>query len=642
MTLLFRSSAHRLALVVSIGTTAITLLAAGSVEAQHRARLARGLESKVVVGSTESVRVLLQAPQAEIDRLAETYGIRVLKRLEIGAVVEGTGHEMANVAGDSLVGAVAADDVVTSTMAVTTQATGANLLWSNGDGRRHFNGLTGAGIGVAVIDSGIGAHPDVASRVRLSLDFTEGDESVADGYGHGTHIAGIIAGSGAGSRSASGTAYVGMAPAAELISLRVLGSDGTGYVSDVIEAIEWAIANQHRHKIRVLNLSLGHFPSSEYADDPMAQAVERAVASGLVVVASAGNLGKTADGTPVIGAVVSPGFTPGALTVGALNTKATVVRSDDGVATYSSRGPVGDPDDPSTWEIKPDLVAPGNAITSAGLAGSYLFENFPERQVTGENGGNYLVLSGSSMATAVVSGAVAQLLQAQPRLTPAEVKFALQFTAERLDGFGLIEQGAGSLNVPLAAALVVTRYVFSAPTTVVIAGETVEGSQIAFANTVVWGSRGGVSGNTVVWGSRGGVSGNTVVWGSRGGVSGDTVVWGSRGGVFADTVVWGSRGGVSGDTVVWGSRGGISDGAVLWGNTVVWGSRGGVNGDTVVWGSRGSAVSADTVVWGSRNGTVQGDTVVWGSRGTLGGNTVVWGSRGGVSADTVVWGSRGR
>ncbi len=98
------------------------------------------------------------------------------------------------------------------------------------------------------------------------------------------------------------------------------------------------------------------------------------------------------------------------------------------------------------------------------------------------------------MATAVVSGAVAQLLQLQPRLTPAEVKFVVQFTAERLDGFGIIEQGAGSLDVPLAAALVATRYVFSAPTKTVIAGEVVEGSQIAFGNTVVWGSRGGVSG----------------------------------------------------------------------------------------------------------------------------------------------------
>ena len=124
------------------------------------------------------------------------------------------------------------------------------------------------------------------------------------------------------------------------------------------------------------------------------------------------------------------------------------------MATYSSRGPVGDPEDPSSWEIKPDLVAPGNAIEAAGAAGSYLWENYPDRRIYGANGGTYLKLSGSSMAAAVVTGAVAQLLQAQPKLTPAQVKFALQYTAQPLKGYGLIEQGAGSMNVPLAAAMV--------------------------------------------------------------------------------------------------------------------------------------------------------------------------------------------
>ncbi len=185
----------------------------------------------------------------------------------------------------------------------------------------------------------------------------------------------------------------------------------------------------------------------------MALAVERAVASGLVVVASAGNYGKLDDGTPVVGVVVSPGHTPGALTVGALNTRGTVERSDDAIATYSSRGPVGDPDDESTWELKPDLVAPGNAIIGAAVPDSYLWNRLADRHVIGASGGTYLTMSGASMSTAVVSGAVAQLLQAAPKLTPAQVKFVLQFTAQRLEGFGLIEQGAGSLNVPLAVAL---------------------------------------------------------------------------------------------------------------------------------------------------------------------------------------------
>jgi serine protease AprX len=666
-----RLSARRIAGIAVIGLAATLLLGVTPAAAQHRARLSRSLADQIATGG--NVRVVVQAPQAEVDRLAKTYGVRVTRRLGLGAVLVGNSSQVSRLASDSNVGALSADDVVVSTMAVTTQSTGASLLWKGANS--NFGGLTGEGVGVAVLDSGVAPHPDIINRLALTLDFTSDEGVTNDGYGHGTHVAGIIAGSGAGSRSDAGSSYVGMAPGATIVSLRVLGDDGTGYVSDVIEGIDWAIANKDRYKLRVLNVSLGHAATSAYADDPLAQAVERAVAAGLVVVSSAGNLGKTEDGTPVIGAVVSPGYTPGALTVGALNTHGTVARSDDGVATYSSRGPVGDPDDSATWEIKPDIVAPGNAIVSAGAPGSYLWNTFPERRVEGSNGGTYLTLSGSSMATAVVSGAVAQLLQLEPKLTPAEVKFALQFTAQRLDGFGIVEQGAGSLNVPLAAALVQTRYVFDAPTVDVIAGEPIEASQIVFANTVVWGSRGGVQGDTVVWGSRGGVRGDTVVWGSRGGVQGDTVVWGSRGGVQGDTVVWGSRGGVQGDTVVWGntvvwgSRGGPeadtvvwgsrgsgvnSDASLIWGNTVVWGSRGGVQGDTVVWGSRGGGgVQGDTVVWGSKGGVqsntvvwgsrgVQGTTVVWGSRtGVVTGDTVVWGSRGGVSGDTVVWGSRG-
>ena len=118
----------------------------------------------------------------------------------------------------------------------------------------------------------------------------------------------------------------------------------------------------------MINLSLGSRRAA-YRRRSDGQGVGAPVGAGIVVVASAGNLGKLTDGTPLVGGVVSPGYTPGALTVGALNTRGTVARSDDGVATYSSRGPVGDPDDPSTWELKPDLVAPGNAIVAARRGG---------------------------------------------------------------------------------------------------------------------------------------------------------------------------------------------------------------------------------------------------------------------------------
>ncbi len=640
----FSSSSRRVGVVWLLVATALTCLVPGDAAAQHKARLAGNLAQRLTQSGGNQVDVIVELPQAEVDRISRSYGLRVKKRLGMGAVLSGDSAQIQRVASDANVGALSIDDVVVSTMAVTTQSTGANLLWQGSEAGRRFGGLTGQGVVVAVLDSGIAPHGDLARRLALSLDFTD-DEGEADAYGHGTHVAGIIAGSGAGSRADAGSQYVGMAPGADLISLRVLGADGTGHVSDVIEGIEWAIANKARHKIRVVNLSLGHATTNAYRDDPLGQAVERAVRAGLVVVASAGNLGQTQDGAAVVGMVVSPGFTPGALTAGALNTRGTVLRSDDGVASYSSRGPVGDQDDPSTWIIKPDVVAPGNAIVAAGAQSSYLWENYPSRRVIGENGGTYLTLSGSSMATAVTSGAVAQLLQLQPKLTPAEVKFALQFTAQRLDGFGIIEQGAGSINVPLAAALVASRYVFSAPTSVQIGGEMVSGSEIAFASSIVWGSRGGggLDGNSIVWGSRGGgLGGNSIVWGSRGGgLGGNSIVWGSRGGgLGGDSIVWGSRGGgLGGDSIVWGSRGGG-----LGGDSIVWGSRGGgLGGDSIVWGSRGGGLGGDSIVWGSRGGGLGGDSIVWGSRGGgLGGDSIVWGSRGGgLGGDSIVWGSRG-
>jgi serine protease AprX len=524
---------------ISRGFTAVSLVIAGAITflavdaaaqtRQHRARLSGSLAQQLSE-RTGSVAVVVEAPQAEVDRLARTYGLRIQRRLASGAALVGDAAQVERLAGDANLTSLAADDVVVSTMAVSSQSTGANLLWGNPEQGNRFGGLTGRGVGVAVLDSGIAPHSDLGRRVRLALDFT-GSDNPADEYGHGTHVAGIIAGSGAGSRSADGSQYVGMAPGAEIYSLKVLGADGTGNVSAVLAGLEWVLAYHHTHRIRVVNLSLGHASTNAYQDDPLARMVERLVRAGVVVVASAGNLGKTEDGTPVIGMVVSPGYTPGALTVGALNTKGTVSRSDDGVATYSSRGPVGDPDDQSTWIIKPDLVAPGNAIVAAGAQNSYLWNNYPSRRLIGDSGGTYLILSGSSMATAVTSGAVAQLLQLQPKLTPSEVKFALQFTAQRLNDFGLIEQGAGSLNVPLAAALVDNRYVFDAPTAVQFGGEVLEASEIAFGSSASSRRNGGLEGNTIIWGNRGGgLGGDTIIWGNRGGgLGGDTIIWGNRG-----------------------------------------------------------------------------------------------------------------
>ena len=311
--------------------------------------------------------------------------------------------------------------------------------------------MTGTGIGVAVIDSGIASHRGPADRVVASVDFTGRNGSGRDQYGHGTHVAGIIAGS-------PDSGYAGVAPGAHLVNLQVLNADGIGDTSDVIAAIDWAVEHRAPYRLRVINLSLGHPVFESYREDPLCQAVQRAVDAGMVVVTAAGNFGKTEDGKAVIGGIVSPGNAPAALTVGASNTRGTAQRSDDVMATYSSRGPTA-----IDGLLKPELVAPGNRIVAPAAAGAYLTRTFRERVVSGQGSAAYIEMSGTSMSTAVVSGALALLLDAQPSLTPAQAKAALQVTSSRLPGAGLIEAGAGEVNVVAALALVSGNAAFQKP-----------------------------------------------------------------------------------------------------------------------------------------------------------------------------------
>ena len=492
--------------------------------------------------SKQLVQVILTAPQAEIDRLGKKYGLRLMRRLIIGGVFVGTATQILDLSNDQNVGALSEDSRVFSMMSVTTASTGANQVWA-GNGSA-FGGLTGRGVGIAVLDSGASNHSDLRNRMRAELDFTNGEGvrwGGRDTYGHGTHVQGIIAGSGAGARNdddnerrRSKSPYIGMAPGAELISVKVLGDDGSGYVSDVIEAIDWLVRyKEFLGGVKIINLSLGRPAAQKYADDPLAQAVERAVAAGILVVASAGNLGKTADGIPVVGAIVSPGFTPGALTVGALNTKGTVARDDDEVASYSSMGPVVDPgttapatpgDLPANALMKPDVVAPGNAIVAAMPSNSRLWRELADRRVRGANGGTYMWLSGSSMATAVTTGAAALLLQARPDLTPYEVKTALQVSAEHLPGVALLKQGAGSINVPLAIRFAKHRNYATLNMSNTIGGKTVYAGGIAFGKASTWG-------DTMIWDNS-----RTMIWDNQF-IPGNVTLWGETM-IWDNTMIW--------------------------------------------------------------------------------------------------------
>ncbi|HEX8709321.1 MAG TPA: S8 family serine peptidase, partial [Pyrinomonadaceae bacterium] len=279
--------------------------------------------------------------------------------------------------------------------------------------------LDGSGIGIAILDSGIDAgHSSFTSssglsRITVSRDFT-GESRTDDPYGHGTHVASIAAGNG----QPSNGAYTGVAPNAKLINLRVLNSHGTGTSSGVLSALDWVLANRTLYNIRVVNMSLGAPAVDSYKNDPVCRAVRRLVDAGLVVLAAAGNNGKDGFGNKIYGQIHSPGNEPSAITVGAANSYGTDGRADDGVATYSSRGPTRsytiDESGVRHYDnlMKPDLTAPGNRLIGAAANGNYLLTTYPELDaaVSSYNSRRMMYLSGTSMATPVAAGAAALLL----------------------------------------------------------------------------------------------------------------------------------------------------------------------------------------------------------------------------------------
>jgi serine protease AprX len=217
--------------------------------------------------------------------------------------------------------------------------------------------VTGQQVRVAVLDSGIAPVGDMSAQIMQTVDLITGSTTPSDPYGHGTHVAGILAGVG----TSSNYKYLGAAPQASIFNIRVLDQDGSGLTSNVIAGIEWVIKyNSHNKKtpIRVINMSLGHAPMESAATDPLTLECRKAVAAGIVVVASAGNYGKDPNGNSVYGGITSPGTEPSVITVGAVNTHGSLNRADDIVAGYSSRGPTID------GLIKPDLVAPGSNIVA--------------------------------------------------------------------------------------------------------------------------------------------------------------------------------------------------------------------------------------------------------------------------------------
>src|SRR5262249_46456760 len=317
-----------------------------------------------------------------------------------------------------------------------------------------------------------------SQRIDRFVDLVAGTTTPSDGYGHGTHVAGIIAGNGFD----SGGARSGIAPAADLVVLTVLDGSGSGRISDVIAALVYAVTQRAELNIRVINMSVATGVYESYNLDPLTLAAKRAVDSGIVVVASAGNNGRSPQGQTQYGGITAPGNAPWVLTVGASSHMGTIDRSDDTIAAFSSRGPTA-----IDRTVKPDLVAPGVGIESLSAPGSNLYSARSSSLLPGTVPTAYLPylsLSGTSQAAPVVAGTVALMLQANPALTPNAVKAVLQFTAQSYAGYDLLTQGAGFLDAHAAVQL--TRYL-AMPAAVPYPDDTAWSRQLLWAGRVVGG-----------------------------------------------------------------------------------------------------------------------------------------------------------
>ena len=440
-----------------------------------------------------------------------------------------------------------------------------------------------SGVSVAVLDSGVAYHPDLAGAV-IQLSFLNGawpdpeiddgqidgdTDPLVDGYGHGTHIAGIIGGSG---KYSSGD-FSGPARGAEIISLQVLDENGYGQSSDVMAALEWLMKYGPYLDIRVANLSLGKPITESNTTDPLVRAVEAVWDRGIVVAVAAGNFGREGYFS-----TTSPGNSRKVITVGSLTDNNTGNDfSDDYTSTYSSKGPTA-----ADHVIKPDLVAPGNRLIAAAPQTSNLASLLPNNKVNctaaSQCAYNYFELSGTSMATGLVTAAAALMLEKDPSLNPATVKARLMRSARKLNESPIVA-GAGLLDID--AAMNENGVVTGQALSPLMAFDAATGGTLIQDTAVLWGDElwgagylwtdGGVTANGYLW-TDGGISANGYLW-TDGGVDANGYLW-TDGGVFANGYLWTDGGvaafgylwtdGVNASGYLWTDGGGVDSKGYIW------------------------------------------------------------------------------
>jgi serine protease AprX len=433
---------HAMSTAISAGLLALTVFAAiqlpGSL-AQAGIPAGSSLTELASAQPDRQVDVIVQLERgtsvAQGRNLVRSAGGQVTRDLHI---VNGLGAELsasaaADLAGKpgvravSLNGAVKPSAIDTSRLATAyNQSIRSTRVW-NAD-----RGTVGDGVGVAVIDTGIQgdlpdfrvSQSDTTSRVIVDAVVNPDATTAGDRYGHGTHVAGLIAGNGL-NRSSSDPMYgkyVGVAPAADLINVKASDDEGNVSTLDVIDGLQFVVDHKDDYNIRVVNLSLNEATASSYRTSPLDAAVEQAWNAGIVVVAAAGNRGTAADAVQY-----APGNDPFVITVGGVDDQNTADISDDTAASWSSTGTTRD------GHAKPDFLAPGAHMVSTLSRGSAITEMCSSCVV----GNKYFRMGGTSMATGVASGAVALILAKRPSLTPNQVKSALKNNLRQVPGVGL-------------------------------------------------------------------------------------------------------------------------------------------------------------------------------------------------------------
>ncbi|MDQ5807742.1 MAG: S8 family peptidase, partial [Actinomycetota bacterium] len=411
--------------------------------------------------SPDLAKLAAADPQRTVDVIVQRHGGdvpgTVVRELSlIDAVVARMSAAQAQALGARAT--VSLDAPVAKTATIVPEALATSFNQSVRAERAWSQGFTGKGIGVAVIDTGIAgdlpdfrtSETDHASRVVASAVVNPNAADAADGFGHGTHIAGLIAGNGANRDAGDALRgrYAGVAPDAHLISIKADDGHGEATVADVIDGLQFAVDFRRDYGIRVVNLSLRSTSSESYRTDPLAAAAEQAVFAGLVVVAAAGN-----DGAAPNAVDYAPANDPHVITVGAVDDKGTKAIGDDQLTAWSSRGRTQD------GVAKPDVVAPGARLVSTLPPGADYARLCPECVTDGA----YFRVGGTSMAAAVVSGEVANLLQAFPAMTPAHVKATITKrtraveesaapTSDLVDGAGQPVPATVTLTTTIAGA----------------------------------------------------------------------------------------------------------------------------------------------------------------------------------------------